>query len=158
MTADDPFALMGESLMVAPRRRRMAAADSRAEARAAALKNVREEKDALKAAYHKARAEWIETTLNANGLAGSRLRTMLEWVNGLGADDAALLVEVVSNEDWLLEAPKDLRFLALDQIHARIMKIREKLKLDPLADPEWPDGEPSAFQLCKAALSRGGFL
>jgi len=155
---DDPFAAMGESLMVAPRRKRMQAADSRAEARAAALKNVREEKDALKAAYRKARERWIEETLDANGLAGQRLRSMLGWVNGLGPNDAEFLVDVVCNEDWLLDAPKDLRFLALDQIHARIMKIREKLKLDPLADPEWPDGEPSAFQLCKEALSRGGFL
>lgn len=155
---DDPFAVMGESLMVAPRRRRMAAADSRAEARAAALKNVREERDALKAQYHRSRERWIEETLAAHSHAGDRLRAMLGWVNGLGPDDAAFLVEVVSNEDWLLDAPKDLRFLALDQIHERIMKIREKLKLDPLADPEWPDGEPSAFQQCKEALSRGGFL
>lgn len=155
---DDPFAVMGESLMVAPRRRRMQAADSRAEARAAALKNVREERDALKANYHRARAEWIESTLAAHSHAGDRLRAMLGWVNGLGPNDAAFLVEAVGDEDWLLDAPKDLRFLALDQIHARIMKIREKMKLDPLADPEWPDGEPSAFQTVKHLLSRGDFL
>lgn len=155
---DDPFATMGESLMVGPRRRRMAAADSRAEARAAALKNVREERDALKAAYHRARAEWIETTLKAHTETGDRLRAMLGWVNSLGPSDAEFLIRVVSEEDWLIDAPKDLRFLALDQIHARIMKIKEAMGQDPMADPEWPDGEPSAFQQCKYLLSRGGVL
>lgn len=156
--SDDPFAVMGEQLMVAPRKRRMAAADSRAEARAVALKNVREERDALKAAYHIARAEWIERTLKAHNEAGDRLRAMLGWIDSLGPDDAEFLVRVLADEDWLLESPKDLRFLALDQIHARIMKIKTSLKMDPMADPEWPDGEPSAFQQCKALLSRKGVL
>lgn len=156
--SDDPFAVMGESLMVAPRRRRMAAADSRAEARAAALKNVREERDALKAHYHKARAEWIESTLQAHTETGDRLRAMLGWINSLGPNDAEFLVKVLADEDWLLDAPKDLRFLALDQIHRRIMEIKESLKQDPMADPEWPHGEPSAFQQCKALLSRKGVL
>jgi hypothetical protein len=147
--SDDPFAILGESLMVAPRRRKMAAA---------ALKNVRVERDALKAHYHKAREEWVESTLAAHTETGDRLRAMLGWVNSLGPDDAEFLVHVLADEDWLLDAPKDLRFLALDQIHARIMKIKESLKQDPMADPEWPDGEPSAFQQCKALLSRKGVL
>ena len=152
MTGADPWAEIGESLIVAPRRKRMAAADSRAEARAAALKNVREEKEALKAAYHTARAEWIEGMFRAHGPTGERLRRMVAWVNTLTMDDAGLLVETVAGEDWLLAAPKDLRFLALDLIHTKIMRLKEKAGLDPMADPEWPDGQPSVFQVIRDLL------
>ena len=152
MSGADPFAEMGMDLLVAPRRKRMAAADSRAEARAAALKNVRQEKEALKAAYHTARAEWIEGMYRSHGATGERLRRMVDWVNSLTMNDAGLLVETVAGEDWLLSAPKDLRFLALDLIHARIMRLKEGAGLDPMADPTWPDGQASAFQVIRDLL------
>ena len=116
----------------------------------AALLEKRREQSALSKAYHTARAQWFERVLDCP--EGPRVRAMVAWVKTLGPNDADELVEVVAGEDWLLAAPQEVRFAALQLIGEEICRIRREAGLPEFDDPL--PGEPdNAFLIIRRLLN-----
>jgi len=110
----------------------------------------RREQTALSQAYHAARRQWFERVLDCP--EGPRVRAMVAWVRTLGPDDADELVEVVAGEDWLLAAPQEVRFAALQLIGDQIGRIRREAGLPEFDDP-LPDQPENAFQIIRRLLN-----
>ncbi len=115
-----------------------------------ALVTRRQEQTALSKAYHAARKQWFETVLDCP--EGPRVRALAAWVKTLGPDDADELVEVVAGEDWLLAAPQEVRFAALQLIDEQICRIRREAGLPEFDDP-LPDEPENAFQIIRRLLN-----
>lgn len=110
----------------------------------------RNEQRALSKAYHAARHHWFERVLDCS--EGPRVRAMVAWVETLGPEDADEMVEVVAGGDWLLAAPAEVRFAALQLIGDQICRIRRQAGLPELDDPL--PGEPdTAFLIIRRLLN-----
>ena len=116
----------------------------------AALVERRREQVALSKAYQAARAAWFDRVLG--GPEGPRVRAMVAWIATLGPDDAEELVEVIAGEDWLLAAPQEVRFAALQLIDEQICRIRRDAGLPEFDDP-LPDQPENAFQIIRRLLN-----
>ncbi len=116
----------------------------------AALVERRREQTALSKAYHAARAHWFDRVLDCP--EGPRVAAMVAWVSTLGPDDADQLVGVVAGEDWLLAAPQEVRFAALQLIGEQICRIRRRAGLLEFDDP-LPDEPENAFQIIRRLLN-----
>ena len=108
------------------------------------------EQTALSKAYHAARQKWIDQALDCP--EGPRVLAMLDWVRTLGPGDADELVEVVAGEDWLLAAPQEVRFVALQLIGEEICRIRRQAGLRELDDP-LPGDPDTAFLMIRRLLN-----
>ena len=77
---------------------------------------------------------------------GPRLKAMLRWMRGLGIDGADEFLDVLAGEDWLLDAPEEVRRLAQRLFGRVIDRIRRRAGFHPLDDPlPWDeDGRPVA--------------
>ena len=136
----NPFAAHGERHRL--RRHRMPPSPAVAERRS--------EQTTLSKAYHAARRQWFDRVLDCP--EGPRVRAMVAWIKTLGPDDADELVEVVTGEDWLLAAPQEVRFAALQLIGEQICRIRREAGLLEFDDP-LPDEPENAFQIIRRLLN-----
>jgi hypothetical protein len=137
----------GDRLMVAPRKARMRAAETRAE-----KKRQKElaERDYLF-------RDWQEWHKKRKGelLAGAWCEAAQELSNFLETmtvEDAPALVALVERGPWR-EADHDTRFLVLELISHSIIYLREKVGLAPFDDPlPFSDDEPNAFLVIRGML------
>lgn len=140
----NPFLSHGEETERKPRLAPMPRAQKEA------VTKVREERSDLHKQYEAMTRCWFANVLNCP--EGPRVRAMIDWIETLGPKDADELVETVAEQDWLLNALKDVRFAALRLINEQIGRIRKSAGRHELDDPV--DGE-HAPQIIKNILSHG---
>jgi hypothetical protein len=134
-----PWEVLAERQIVAPRKARMRAAETRRQKK---LK----ERDTLFRAWKKWHEERREQFLQHDGAA-----ELVALIERMTLDDGDALIDLVEHSP-LRHADQETRSLALSLINNGIIYLRESNGLVPFDDP-LPDEEPSAFFVVKEMLT-----
>jgi hypothetical protein len=143
----DPFATFADAAIVAPRKARMRAAETRAERKRQEALEERSKLFRLWQQWHRKQVEQLQA-----GPYAAAVQELAGFLETLSLTSGAELIELVRRGPWR-DADADTRFQVLRLIDAALMQLREKHGLPPF-DDSLP-GEPlTVFQIVREELDR----
>ena len=84
------------------------------------------------------------------GAHGSAIEKLIVFLDSVTLDNSRRVIKFVRDGKWQ-KAHKDIRFLVLRLVDAKLVALREKLDLPPFDDP-LPGFPPTPFQILREEL------
>jgi hypothetical protein len=142
----DPFATFADAAIVAPRKARMRAAETRAERKRQEALEERSKLFRLWQQWHRQQVEQLRI-----GPYGAVIQELGGFLETMSLESGTDLIELVRRGPWR-DVDADTRFQVLRLIDAALMQLREKYGL-PAFDDALP-GEPlTVFQIIREELN-----
>lgn len=150
----NPFAEYAEQNKPAWKKRKEAAAEKRKLSyhQQKAVNKALADRDLLFRLWKKWRKELTSTALE--GPYEEHITNLINFLRSLASDSEHTIVAFVAEGPWL-EAPEDIRQLALELIDARLTQLREEQDLPPFNDSLF-DEPPTVFELIRNKFRKQG--
>jgi hypothetical protein len=143
----DPFDTFADASIVAPRKARIRAAETRAERKRQEALEERNKLFRLWQRWHRQQVEQLRA-----GPYAAAVHELAGFLEGLSFTSGWELIELVRRGPWR-DADPDTRFQVLCLIDAALMQLRERHDLPPF-DDALPDEPPTVFQIIREELNR----
>jgi hypothetical protein len=140
--SSDPFADFAQQAIVAPRKRKLRAAEQRAE------RKRLEERNKLFRLWQKWHREQADKLLAGEHAAAAR--ELIGFLENLTLASGPGLIELVRRGPWR-EADPDIRYQVLSLIDNALAQLRESYRMPPFDDSLEPE-PPTAFKIIRQML------